>query len=83
MLPNKLDHFIKEKLGIKAVSYTHLEDNATLFDIAQNALDETLRAKTKLYVLYDKVGKLTLQDIESMKLGQRQGRTGYFQRTGR
>ena len=33
-----------------------------------NALDETLRAKTKLYVLYDKVGKLTLQDIESMKL---------------
>ena len=44
------------------------EDNATLFDIAQNALDETLRAKTKLYVLYDKVGKLTLQDIESMKL---------------
>ena len=34
------------------------EDNTTLFDIAQNALDETLRAKTKLYVLYDKVGKL-------------------------
>lgn len=28
------------------------EDNTTLFDIAQNALDETLRAKTKLYVLY-------------------------------
>ena len=44
------------------------EDNTTLFDIAQNALDETLRAKTKIYVLYDKVGKLTLQDIESMKL---------------
>lgn len=44
------------------------EDNVTLFDISQNALDETLRAKTQLYVLYDKVGKLTLQNIESMKL---------------
>lgn len=44
------------------------EDNTTLFDIAQNALDETLRAKTSLYVLYDKVGKLTLQNIDSMKL---------------
>lgn len=44
------------------------EDNTTLFDIAQNALDETLQAKTQLYVLYDNVGKLTLQNIESMKL---------------
>lgn len=44
------------------------EDNATLFDIAQNALDETLQAKTQLYVLYDNVGKLTLQNIENMKL---------------
>lgn len=44
------------------------EDNTTLFDIAQNALDETLQAKTQLYVLYDNVGKLTLQNIENMKL---------------
>lgn len=44
------------------------EDNATLFDIAQNALDETLQAKTQLYVLYDDVGKLTLRNIENMKL---------------
>lgn len=44
------------------------EDDSTLFDIAQNALDETLQAKTKLYVLYDDVGKLTLKNIESMKL---------------
>ena len=44
------------------------EDNSTLFDIVQNALDETLQAKTKLYVLYDDVGKLTLKNIESMKL---------------
>ena len=44
------------------------EDNVTLFDIAQNALDETLQAKTQLYVLYDNVGSLTLQNIENMKL---------------
>lgn len=45
------------------------EDNATLFDIVQNALDETLVAKTELYVLYDDVGMLMLKNIESMKLG--------------
>lgn len=44
------------------------EDNTTLFDMVQNALDETLQAKTKMYVLYDNVGKLTLQDVENMKL---------------
>lgn len=52
----------------KHVIGSRTEDNATLFDIAQNALDETLQAKTQLYVLYDKVGKLTLQNIENMKL---------------
>lgn len=45
-----------------------VEDNASLFDIVQNTLDETLRARTQLYVLYDCVGKLMLQNIESMKL---------------
>ena len=45
------------------------EDEKTLFDIIQYALDETLRTKRKLYVLYDHVGKLTLQNIENMKVG--------------
>lgn len=44
------------------------EDNATLFDIAQNALDETLKARTELFVLYDDAGRLTLRNIENMKL---------------
>lgn len=44
------------------------EDNTTLFDIVQNAIDETLQARTQLYVLYDDVGKLTLRNIENMKL---------------
>lgn len=44
------------------------EDNVSLFDIVQSALDETLKAETKLYVLYDDVGAITLRDAESMKL---------------
>jgi hypothetical protein len=45
-----------------------VEDNSTLFDIIQTALDLTLENKKKLYVLYDNFGKLTLKNIESMKL---------------
>lgn len=45
-----------------------IEDEKTLFDILQYALDETLKVKRRLYVLYDNVGKLCLQDIESMKV---------------
>lgn len=45
-----------------------LEDGETLFDIILNALDITLENKKKLYVLYDDFGKLTLKDIESMKI---------------
>lgn len=45
-----------------------VEDNKTLFDIAQNALDDTLMYRKKMFVLYDDFGKLTLKNIESMKL---------------
>lgn len=45
-----------------------MEDNVTLFDMAQNALDITLKVSGKLYVLYDDFGKLTLKNIEDMKL---------------
>ncbi len=45
-----------------------LEDNKTLFDMIQTALDLTLQNTKKLYVLYDDFGKLTLRDIESLKL---------------
>ncbi|NYV67283.1 hydrolase [Bacillus sp. Gen3] len=44
------------------------EENKTLFDIVQTALDYTLQNKKKMYVLYDDFGKLTLKNIESMKL---------------
>ena len=46
---------------------TVVEENQTLFDMIQNALDETLLNTGKLYVLYDDVGSLTLKDINSMK----------------
>ncbi len=48
---------------------SRVEDNQTLFDIIQNALDETLKATKQMYVLYDAAGKLTLKGIGNMKLG--------------
>lgn len=45
-----------------------LETNQTLFDIVQTALDMTLESIEKMYVLYDDYGKLTLKNIESMKV---------------
>ena len=47
---------------------TIVEENQTLFDMIQNALDETLMNTKQLYVLFDDVGKLTLKNINSMKL---------------
>ena len=45
-----------------------VEENSTLFDMIQNALDETLQATGKLFVLYDDFGKLTLKNVQSLKL---------------
>jgi len=45
-----------------------MEDNVTVFDMIQNALDITLKVSGKLYVLYDDFGKITLKNIEDMKL---------------
>lgn len=56
-----------EDTGYKIAS--RVEDNQTLFDIIQNALDETLKATKKMYVLYDAAGKLTLKSLDRMKLG--------------
>ena len=56
-----------DNTGYKIESRT--EENATLFDIIQNALDATTKAKTEMYVLYDKAGKLMLTNIGNMKLG--------------
>lgn len=44
------------------------QQDKTLFDIILDALDLTMIATKKIYVLYDDVGKLTLKDVNQMKL---------------
>ena len=48
---------------------TKVEDNKTLFDIIQDALDDTLDNRSEIYVLYDDFGKLRLSYIEFLKVG--------------
>lgn len=43
-----------------------IEDNSTLFDMFQNALDLTTANTGKIYTLYDKFGELTLSDKDTM-----------------
>lgn len=57
--------------NIEATKYiipSRVEDNQSLFDIIQNALDLETQNKGELYVLYDDFGKLTLRNIASMRL---------------
>ena len=53
-----------ENTGFKIAS--RIEENTTLFDMIQNALDLTLLNKKQLYVMYDDFGKITLKNIGSM-----------------
>lgn len=47
---------------------TRIEENEELFEIIKNALDLTLQNRKVIYVLYDDFGKLTLQNIENMRV---------------
>ena len=44
------------------------EDNQTLFDIIQTALDLTMENKKELYVLYDDFGKIALRKLDNMRV---------------
>lgn len=55
-----------EDTGFKIAS--RVEDNTTLFDMIQNALDLTLQNKKEMYVMYDDFGKIALKNISSMQL---------------
>ena len=57
---------VLENTGFKIVS--RVEENTTLFDMVQNALDITLENRRQMYVLYDDFGKLALKNIASMQL---------------
>lgn len=54
----------------KFVIASRVEDNSSLFDMINNALDITLRSTGEMFVLYDDFGKLTLKNISSMFVGE-------------
>ena len=47
---------------------SRVEDNKTLFDIIQTALDYTVQNTGDLYVLYDNFGELTLHAAQDMRV---------------
>lgn len=55
-----------EDTGFKIAS--RVEDNQTLFDIIQNALDATMENQKYMYVMYDDFGKVTLKGLDNMRL---------------
>lgn len=53
----------------KFVIASRVEDNTSLFDMIENALDLTLQNTKEMFVLYDDFGKLTLKSLKSMYVG--------------
>ena len=48
---------------------SRIEENTSLFEMIQNALDLTLTNTGEMFVLYDDFGKLTLKHLSSMAVG--------------
>lgn len=73
---------------IEPTSYnivSRVEENTTLFDMIQNALDLELTNAKELYVLYDDYGKLMLRNIANMQVGiliNEEGAQDYSYSTG-
>ena len=55
---------------------SRVEDNTSIFEMVENALDLTLTNTKQLFVLYDDFGSLTLKNIANMKVQDDKG--GYF-----
>lgn len=49
---------------------SRVEENTSLFEMVQNALDLTLQNTGEMFVLYDDFGKLTLKHLSSMVVGK-------------
>ena len=49
---------------------SRVEENTSLFEMIQNALDLTVDNTGELFVLYDDFGELTLKSLSSMKVGE-------------
>lgn len=45
---------------------SRVEDNTSLFEMIENALDLTMQNRKEMFVLYDDFGKLTLKNISDM-----------------
>jgi hypothetical protein len=48
---------------------SRVEDNTSLFDMIENALDLTLQNTKEMFVMFDEFGKITLKNISSMRVG--------------
>ena len=55
-----------ENTGFKIPS--RVEENTTLFDMVQNALDLTMQNQKYMYIMYDDFGKITLKGLDNMRL---------------
>ena len=55
-----------ENTGYKIAS--RVEENTSLFDMIQNALDLTLENQKYMYIMYDDFGKITLKGLDNMRL---------------
>lgn len=49
---------------------SRVEENTSLFDMIENALDLTLQNNKQMFVLYDDFGKLSLRNICNMRVGE-------------
>ena len=49
---------------------SRVEDNTSLFDMIENALDLTLQNTKEMFVMFDDFGKITLKNIASMRVGE-------------
>lgn len=60
----------KLKTGIlqdtKYVIPTRVEENTSLFDMIENALDLTLQNTKEMYIMYDDFGKITVKNLSDM-----------------
>ena len=48
---------------------SRVEENTSLFEMIENALDQTLTNTKEMYVMYDDFGRLTLKHLSSMAVG--------------
>lgn len=47
---------------------SRVEENTSLFDMIQNALDLTLQNQGQMFILHDDFGKITLKSLDNMQL---------------